>query len=57
MRLSNSSKELSPFSISPLMKKVGVEFTFSTSLAYFWSAAILSSSAWSFRQVFDRLFG
>src|SRR5215475_4821377 len=50
MRLSNSSKLCSPFTISPLMKKVGVEFTFSTSLAYFWSAAILSSSAWSFRQ-------
>ena len=42
--LLNSSNEVSPFSISPLMKKVGVEFTFSTSLAYFWSAAILSSS-------------
>src|SRR5262245_44365999 len=50
MRLSNSSKLWSPFTISPLMKKVGVEFTFNTSFAYFWSAAILSSSAWSFRQ-------
>jgi predicted ester cyclase len=45
MRLANSSNEVSPLSISPLMKKVGVEFTFRTSLAYFWSAAILSSSA------------
>jgi hypothetical protein len=35
MRLSNSSKLWSPFIISPLMKKVGVEFTFSTSFAYF----------------------
>src|SRR3979411_2749690 len=48
--LSNSSNEISPLSISPLMKKVGVELTFSTSLANFWSAAILSSSAWSLRQ-------
>src|SRR4051794_3475902 len=48
--LSNSAKEVSPLIFSPLMKKVGVESTFSTSLAYFWSAAILSSSAWSFRQ-------
>src|ERR1700756_5113489 len=45
IRLSNSSKEVSPLIISPLMKKVGVEFTFKTSEAYFWSAAILSSSA------------
>ncbi len=43
--LSNSSNEVSPLTISPLMKKVGVELTFSTSLANFWSAAILSSSA------------
>src|ERR1700741_5177416 len=43
MRLSNSSKLCSPFNASPLMKKNGVEFTFKTSLAYFWSAAILSS--------------
>jgi len=35
MRLSNSSKLWSPFIISPLMKKVGVEFTFNTSFAYF----------------------
>jgi len=35
IRLSNSSNEVSPLIISPLMKKVGVEFTFSTSLAYF----------------------
>src|SRR3981081_907013 len=48
--LSNSSNEVSPLIISPLTKKVGVEVTFSTSLAYFWSAAILSSSAWSLRQ-------
>src|SRR6266851_2473333 len=48
--LSNSSNEVSPLIISPLMKKVGVELTFSTSLANFWSAAILSSSAWSLRQ-------
>src|SRR3954452_16502879 len=47
--LSNSANEVSPLILSPLMKKVGVESTFSTSLAYFWSAAILSSSAWSFR--------
>jgi hypothetical protein len=33
--LSNSSNEASPLITSPLMKKVGVEFTFSTSLAYF----------------------
>ena len=45
MRFENSSKLCSPLSISPLMKKVGVEFTFNTSLAYFWSAAILSSNA------------
>ena len=43
MRLANSSKLCSPLSISPLMKKVGVDCTFSTSAAYFWSAAILSS--------------
>src|SRR6266566_6747430 len=41
---SNSSIEVSPLIFSPLTKKVGVESTFSTSLAYFWSAAILSSS-------------
>jgi hypothetical protein len=41
----NSSNEASPLIFSPLMKKVGVESTFKTSLAYFWSAAILSSSA------------
>ena len=35
MRFSNSSNEVSPLIISPLMKKVGVEFTFSTSVAYF----------------------
>lgn len=40
---SNSSIEVSPLIRSPLMKKVGVESTFKTSLAYFWSAAILSS--------------
>ena len=45
MRLANSSKLCSPLSISPLMKKVGVDCTFSTSAAYFWSAAILSSRA------------
>src|SRR6186997_701614 len=39
--LSNSSNEVAPLTISPLMKKVGVELTFSTSLANFWSAAIL----------------
>src|SRR5215831_18533236 len=50
IRLANSSNEVSPLIFSPLMKKVGVESTFRTSLAYFWSAAILSSSAWSFRQ-------
>jgi hypothetical protein len=33
--LSNSSNEASPLMTSPLMKKVGVEFTFSTSAAYF----------------------
>lgn len=43
--LANSSNEASPLIFSPLMKKVGVESTFNTSLAYFWSAAILSSSA------------
>src|SRR5213076_2370074 len=43
--LSNSSNEVSPLIISPLMKKVGVEPTFKTSFANFWSAAILSSSA------------
>src|SRR3954470_5160166 len=47
---SNSSTEVSPLIFSPLMKKVGVESTLRISLAYFWSAAILSSSAWSFRQ-------
>ena len=45
MRFENSSKLCSPLIISPLMKKVGVDCTFSTSAAYFWSAAILSSSA------------
>jgi hypothetical protein len=35
IRLSNSSNEVSPLIFSPLMKKVGVESTFSTSLAYF----------------------
>src|SRR5262245_35391502 len=35
---SNSSIEVSPLIFSPLTKKVGVESTFSTSLAYFWSA-------------------
>jgi hypothetical protein len=43
--LANSSNEVSPLIFSPLMKKVGVESTLSTSLAYFWSAAILSSNA------------
>jgi hypothetical protein len=33
--LSKSSKVAAPLTISPLMKKVGVEFTLSTSLAYF----------------------
>jgi hypothetical protein len=33
--LSNSSNEVSPLIFSPLMKKVGVESTFNTSLAYF----------------------
>src|SRR4051812_47839021 len=37
---SKSSNEVSPLIFSPLTKKVGVESTFSTSLAYFWSAAI-----------------
>lgn len=45
MRFENSSKLWSPLIISPLMKKVGVDVTFSTSAAYFWSAAILSSRA------------
>jgi hypothetical protein len=45
MRLLNSSNEVSPLIFSPLIKNVGVESTFNTSLAYFWSAAILSSSA------------
>ena len=35
IRLSNSSNEVSPLTISPLMKNVGVELTFSTSLANF----------------------
>src|SRR3984885_5004622 len=35
IRLSNSSNEVSPLIISPLIKKVGVELTFSTSLANF----------------------
>jgi hypothetical protein len=35
IRLSNSSNVVSPLIISPLMKKVGVELTFSTSLANF----------------------
>src|SRR5450631_1653473 len=35
IRLSNSSNEVSPLIISPLMKKVGVELTLSTSAAYF----------------------
>src|ERR1700737_965349 len=48
--LSNSSNDASPLIISPLTKKVGVELTFSTSPAYFWSAVILSISAWSLRQ-------
>src|SRR4029453_15861366 len=50
MRFENSSNLCSPLSISPLMKKGGVELTFSTSAANFWSAAILSSSALSFRK-------
>src|SRR5580700_5703520 len=50
IRLSNSSNEVSPLIFSPLRKKVGVESTFSTSEAYFWSAAILSSNTWSLRQ-------
>jgi hypothetical protein len=45
MRFENSSKLCSPLIISPLMKKVGVDCTFSMSAANFWSAAILSSSA------------
>src|ERR1035438_9910478 len=48
--LSNSSNVVSTLIISPLTKKVGVELTFSTSPAYFWSAVILSISAWSLRQ-------
>ena len=35
MRFANSSKLCSPLTFSPLMKKVGVESTFSTSAAYF----------------------
>src|ERR1700722_17265517 len=35
IRLSNSWNEISPLIISPLMKKVGVELTLSTSVAYF----------------------
>src|ERR1700732_43872 len=50
IRLSNSSNEVSPLIFSPLRKKVGVELTCSTSEAYFWSATILSSRAWSLRQ-------
>jgi hypothetical protein len=42
--LSNSSNDVSPLIFSPLTKKVGVESTFSTSPAYFWSAVIFSSS-------------
>jgi hypothetical protein len=45
IRFWNSSSEVSPLIFSPLMKKVGVESTFSTSLAYFWSATSLSSKA------------
>src|SRR5262249_5586997 len=41
---SNSWIEVSPLIFSPLMEKVWVKSTFSTSAAYFWSAAILSSS-------------
>ena len=33
--LANSSNEVSPLIFSPLMKNVGVESTFNTSLAYF----------------------
>ena len=33
--LSNSSNDVSPLIFSPLIKKVGVEFTFNTSAAYF----------------------
>ena len=40
IRLSNSSNEVSPLIFSPLTKKVGVESTFSTSEAYFWSAKL-----------------
>ena len=35
IRLSNSSNVVAPVIFSPLMKKVGVEFTLSTSLANF----------------------
>src|ERR1700759_966428 len=51
IRFWNCSNEVSPLIFSPLMKKVGVESTFNTSLAYFWSAISLSSSALSLRQV------
>src|ERR1700761_4705297 len=51
IRFWNSSNDASPLIFSPLMKKVGVESTFSTSVAYFWSATSLSSSALSLRQV------
>ena len=45
IRLSNSSKLVSPTITSLLMKKVGVPPTFNTSLAYLRSAEIFSSSA------------
>jgi hypothetical protein len=44
IRLSNSSNEIAPLILSPLMKKVGVALTFSTS-----SASFSSADSWSNR--------
>jgi hypothetical protein len=45
IRLSNSSNGIAPLTLSPLMKKVGVALTFSTSSANFSSADSLSNRA------------
>jgi hypothetical protein len=45
IRLSNSSNEIAPLILWPLMKKVGVALTFSTSSANFSSADSLSKRA------------
>ena len=53
--LSNSSNEVAPLTISPLMKKVGVELTFSTSAGEFLVGGDLVEQRLILQAVLDRL--